>query len=137
MIKKITNHIKKGDQVKIISGEQKGFLGKIEKVLTKKSSVILEGILPRIKYIKNSNTNNQEQNPKKIELPILIHISNVMLWDKEKNQVSRIGYRIEKKNSNNQQIQIKKERYFKKSGLLVPFIENEISSQKDKNKKVE
>jgi large subunit ribosomal protein L24 len=137
MIKKIKNHIKKGDQVKIISGEQKGFLGKIEKILTKKSSVILEGILPRIKFVKNSKTTNQQQESKKIELPILIHISNVMLWDKEKNQVSRIGYKIENKNITNQKIKTKKERYFKKSGSQVPDISKEIFQQKDKNKKVE
>jgi large subunit ribosomal protein L24 len=137
MIKRIKNHIKKGDQVKIISGEQKGFLGRIERVLIKKSSVILEGILPRIKFVKSSKSKNLQEEPKKVELPILIHISNVMLWDKEKNQVSRIGYRIEKKNSNNQEIEIKKERYFKKSGSIVPAIAKEIYQEKDKNKKVE
>ena len=101
------NHVKKGDQVKVISGEQKGFLGIIRSVVKKKFSVILEGITPRIKYIKSS-TQNQES--KKIEIPILIHVSNVMLWDKQNNVASRIGYKI---------VDNKKLRYFKKSGNLI------------------
>ncbi len=121
MIKEKKNHIKKGDQVKIIAGEQKGFLGKIQTVLTKKSSVIIEGILPRIKYVKNSQSNKtgSSEESKKLEIPILIHISNVMLWDKEKNLASRIGYKEISKNENNK-VEIKKQRYFKKSGNIVP-----------------
>jgi large subunit ribosomal protein L24 len=130
MIKNQKNHIQKGDVVKIISGGQKGLLGKIQTVLKKKSSVIVEGVLPRIKYLKN-NREKQQEDSKKIELPILIHISNVMLWDKENNQVSRIGYKkIESniENLKNQQNEIKK-RYFKKSGALIPL--NNINEGKN------
>jgi large subunit ribosomal protein L24 len=103
-------HIKKGDQVKVMTGEQKGFLGIISSVIIKKSSVILEGISPRIKYVKSSTPNQEAQ---KVEVPILIHVSNVMLWDKEKNQASRIGYKMD--NATKQA----KKRYFKKSGNFV------------------
>jgi large subunit ribosomal protein L24 len=106
------SHVKKGDQVKVISGEQKGFLGVISSVIKKKSSVILEGILPRVKYVKNAQSAQGE--PRKIELPILIHVSNVMLWDKEANKPSRIGY----KNSTSG-TKTEKKRYFKKSGNLI------------------
>ena len=43
---------------------------------------------------------------KKMELQIPIHISNVMLWDKEANISSKIGYKL---------INNEKKRYFKKS----------------------
>jgi large subunit ribosomal protein L24 len=110
--KNYVKHIKKGDQVKVITGEQKGFLGIISEVITKKSSVILEGIAPRIKYVKNSTPNQESQ---KIEVPILIHVSNVMLWDKEKNIASRIGYKLDPENKN------EKRRYFKESGNFLPI----------------
>jgi large subunit ribosomal protein L24 len=101
------NHVKKGDQVKVMSGEQKGFLGIISFVNKKTSRVSLEGILPRIKYVKNRQQGGEAQ---KIDLPILIHVSNVMLWDKLNNKPSRIGYKIQDG---------KKVRYFKKSGNVL------------------
>ena len=116
------NHVQKGDLVKIISGGQKGFLGKILTVLNKKSSVIVEGVVPRLKYLKNKQKTQQQEESKRVELPILIHISNVMLWDSEKNQASRIGYKKGSPDSSsleNQKSELKK-RYFKKSGNLVP-----------------
>lgn len=116
------SHIRKGDLVKVISGGQKGFLGKILTVLNKKSSVIVEGIQPRIKYLKNKQKTQQQEEAKKIELPILIHISNVMLWDSEKNQISRIGYKKIDSNtlsSVNSKPFLSKKRYFKKSGNLI------------------
>jgi large subunit ribosomal protein L24 len=113
------NHVKKGDNVKVISGEQKGFIGRIQSILKKKSSVILDGIVPRVKYIKSSTPNQASE---KKELPILIHSSNVMLWDKELNKGSRIGYKEITINSmnNDSSISTEKKRYFKKSGNFVP-----------------
>lgn len=106
-MKKIENcHIKKGDTIKIISGSNKGLIGKINSIFLKKSLVFIEGIPPRVKYTKNSQGNES----KKIELEIPIHLSNVMLWDKKANNSSKIGYKI---------IENKKYRYFKKSGNLV------------------
>jgi large subunit ribosomal protein L24 len=106
MNKKINSHVKIGDKVKIITGSQKGFLGIITSIVTKKSFVVIEGLLPRIKYTKN----RQGGDPVKQEIPMSIHLSNVMLWDKEANVASKIGYKI---------VDNKKVRYFKKSGNLV------------------
>ena len=110
-------HIKVGDQVKVITGKHKGVLGNISSIVTKKSLVTIEGIIPRMKYVKNPNkteTGNSNES-KKIELPIFIHVSNVMLWDKLANLSSRISYKM------NTNLTIpKKERYFKKSGNFLP-----------------
>jgi large subunit ribosomal protein L24 len=106
MNKKLNSHVKIGDKVKVITGSQKGFIGIINSIIIKKSVVIVDGILPRIKYIKN----RQGGDPLKKEIPIYIHISNIMLWDKEANKASKIGYKI---------IDNKKVRYFKKSGNVV------------------
>jgi large subunit ribosomal protein L24 len=104
---KITkSHIKIGDKVKIISGSQKGFIGKIEKIFRNKSILFIEGLSPRIKYIKNK----QGGEPKKVEISLAIHISNVMLWDNQSNLSSRIGYKY---------LENQKKRYFKKSGNIL------------------
>jgi large subunit ribosomal protein L24 len=106
MKKKQKCHIKIGDKVKIITGDNKGIIGTITTIIFKKSIVFLKELSPRIKYIKNT----QGGEPKKIEVQFPIHISNIMLWDIESNTSSKIGYKI---------IEEKKYRYFKKSGKLV------------------
>jgi ribosomal protein L24 len=55
-------------------------------LLRKKSLVVVEGILPRIKYTKN----RQGGDPVKQEIPVSIHVSNVMLWDSEKNVAEKL-----------------------------------------------
>lgn len=106
MKKKKFNHVKIGDKVKIISGNQKGIIGIINTILMKKSIVYIDGISPRLKVMKNS----QDGETKQVNLQIPIHFSNVMLWDNQQNIASRIGYKM---------VENKKRRYFKKSGNLV------------------
>ena len=81
MTKNSKIHIKIGDTVQVIAGNQKGFIGTVNSIMRKKSIVFIDGIVPRIKYSKNPQGGEQ----KKLELQIPIHISNVMLWDKENN----------------------------------------------------
>lgn len=99
-------HVKVGDKIKVMSGNQKGLIGVITTVNQKKLIATIDGIVPRIKYAKNP----QGGEARKMEVPIGIHISNLMLWDNEQNLSSRIGYKI---------VDDKKQRYFKKSGNLV------------------
>jgi large subunit ribosomal protein L24 len=106
MKKKLNCHVKVGDKVKVITGTNKGTIGTINSILFKKSILFIEEILPRIKYIKST----QGEESKKIEVKTPIHVSNVMLWDTEKNIASKIGYKI---------LENKKYRYFKKSGKII------------------
>ena len=106
MKKQIRNHLKIGDKVKVLTGNSKGFIGKVGSVNSKDSTITIEGIIPRIKYIKD----RQSGETKKLELQLAIHSSNVMLWDAAANTASRIGYKL---------VEGKKVRYFKKSGNLV------------------
>jgi large subunit ribosomal protein L24 len=100
------HHVKIGDRIKIICGNQKGLLGNISSINIKKEIVTIDTVNPRIKYVKNREGGES----KKIELQIPIHISNVMLWDQEANQSSKIGYKL---------INNEKKRYFKKSGTIL------------------
>ena len=109
MKQKLKSHVKIGDKVKVITGSQKGFIGTISILFPKQSLVVIDEILPRVKYVKKSQDSQDEDSNKK-EIPIFIHVSNVMLWDKKANVASKIGYKV---------IENEKKRYFKKSGNLV------------------
>lgn len=68
-------HVKKGDEVVVLAGKEKGKRGKIIAVLTKKSRVIVEGV----QLIKR-HTRKSQQHPQGaiVEREGTIHISNVM-----------------------------------------------------------
>jgi large subunit ribosomal protein L24 len=71
-----TSHVKKGDEVVVIAGEERGKRGKVIAVLGAKQRVIVEGI----KMIKR-HTRKNAQNPEGaiIEREGSVHLSNVML----------------------------------------------------------
>jgi large subunit ribosomal protein L24 len=69
-------HVKKGDEVVVIAGSEKGGRGKILQVNTKKQRVLVEGL----KMIKRHTKKNARQAESSIvEREGTIHISNVML----------------------------------------------------------
>ena len=71
-------HVKKGDEVVIISGSQKGKRGKIIEVQTSKSRVIVEGAAMIKRHTKKNQAN---PNGAIIEREGTVHISNVMKTD--------------------------------------------------------
>ncbi len=66
--------IKKGDQVMVIAGDDKGKTGEVLRVLTQKDAVIVAGVRIATKAVKPSEANKEGGFVKK-EMPI--HISNV------------------------------------------------------------
>lgn len=80
-------HIKKGDMVKVLSGDDKGQTGKVLKVEVKKYRAFVEGVNMVTKHTKPSAKNPQGGMVKK---EASIHISNLMLLD-SKGVASRIG----------------------------------------------
>lgn len=81
-------HVKKGDMVEVVSGNDKGKQGKILTVITKTDRVIVEGVNIRTKHQKPN-----QQNPQggRIQIEMPIHISNVMPLDPKSNEPTRIG----------------------------------------------
>jgi large subunit ribosomal protein L24 len=69
-------HVKKGDEVVVISGADKGKRGKIIAVAAKKQRVYIEGV-HLIK--KHQRKNQQNPNGAILEREGTIHMSNVML----------------------------------------------------------
>lgn len=103
-------HVKSGDKVMVIAGDEKGKTGNIVKVLKEKQRVIVEGLNLVKKAVKPDQQNNQPGGF--IEKEASIHISNVMLIDPKTNQPSRIGRRRNEKTG-------KLERYAKKSNTAI------------------
>ena len=69
-------HVKKGDQVEVISGNFKGSSGKILEVLPRKQRVLIEGVRLIKKHLRKSQDN---PSGKIAEREGPIHISNVKL----------------------------------------------------------
>lgn len=67
-------HVKKGDQVTVIAGREKGKSGKIIAVLTGKQRVIVEGLHMMKKHVRK---NQQNPNGAIVEREGSVHISNV------------------------------------------------------------
>ncbi len=97
-------HIKKGDTVKVLSGDDKGQTGKVLKVDVKNYRAFVEGVNMVSKAVKPSAKHPQGGI---IKQEAAVHISNLMVVD-SKGVASRIG---RKKAENGKLV-----RYSKKSG---------------------
>jgi len=72
-------HVKKGDQVEVITGNHKGATGKVLQILAKKDQVLIEGV----RLIKRHTRRSQEnQQGGIIQREGPIHVSNVKLIEK-------------------------------------------------------
>ena len=88
--------IKKGDQVKVIAGSDKGAEGKVLEVLIGGDRVIVEGV-NRVKRHTRAGQDGQGSTGGIITVEAPIHVSNVMLvvGDGAKKNTTRVGYRRE------------------------------------------
>ena len=98
-------HIKKGDTVMVISGEDKGHSGRVLEVLVKEQRAIVEGLNMIKKHAKPSAKNPQVGI---ISKEAAIHSSNLNVVDPKTGKATRIGRRL---NENGKLV-----RYAKKSG---------------------
>ena len=73
---KVKLHIKKGDTVKVISGDDKGKTGKVLKVMVSDNRALVEGLNIVTKHRKPTAQNTSGKIDK-VEAPI--HISNLMV----------------------------------------------------------
>lgn len=73
-------HVRKGDKVLVISGNDKGKQGEIKQVLRDKGRVVIEGVNLRWKHVKPTQQNPQGE---RVQREFPIHASNVMHLDPE------------------------------------------------------
>jgi large subunit ribosomal protein L24 len=88
-------HIRKGDEVIILTGKDKGQKGKVLKVLVKEQKAIVEGWNMVSKSMKPSAKNPQGGIVKQ-EAPI--HISNLSLIDPKSGKPTRVSIKHDGKN---------------------------------------
>ena len=84
-------HIKKGDTVIVLAGEDKGKTGKVLKVDVDKQRAIVEGVNVVKKSAKPSAKNPQGGI---VEQEASIHISNLNLIDPKSGKPTRVGIKI-------------------------------------------
>lgn len=88
--------IKKGDNVKVLSGRDAGKTGKVIQVIHEKSRgdwyVVVEGVNMRKKHLR---ARRQSETGRIIELSAPLHMSKVMLLDPTEKKPTRVGYILE------------------------------------------
>ena len=84
--------LKKGDEVIVLTGKDKGKRGKIIKMLPK----ISKAIVSDLNKVKKNQKPDNNQPGGIIEKEMPIHISNLSFFDSTSNKGSRIGFKIVK-----------------------------------------
>jgi large subunit ribosomal protein L24 len=82
--------IKKGDNVVVLAGRDKGAKGKVVKVFPSENRAVVEGVNIARKHQKQ--TANQEGGIISREAPI--HVSNLAVQDPKDGSPTRVGYKI-------------------------------------------
>lgn len=86
----MTARIKKGDKVKIISGDNKGTTATVEAVLVKKNAALLEGIGASKRQVKPSRLNPMGGTK---DIHVAVPLSKLALvTDVKTAKTSRVGY---------------------------------------------
>lgn len=84
-------HIKKGDTVVVLTGEDKGKTGKVLKVFIDKQRAIVEGVNIVTKSAKPS-AKHPQGGFIKVEAPV--HVSNLSLIDPKSGKPTRVAVKI-------------------------------------------
>ncbi len=87
----IKMRIKKGDTVKVLSGKDKGKVGKVLEVHPQTRRVVVENVNIHTKFEKGRKAGEAS---KRITTPSGIAVSKVMLVDGSSGQPTRVGYQI-------------------------------------------
>ena len=96
--------IKKGDQVVVLTGKDKGKKGEVLRAIPTENRVVVAGV----KVVKKHTKPTQFSAGGIVDKELSIHASNVALVDPKSGSASRVGYKIAKDG--------KKVRIAKKSG---------------------
>lgn len=98
--------IKKGDQVEVLSGKDKGKRGEVIKAMPAEGKVVVRGVA----MVKKAQRPTQQgQQGGIVEREAAIDVSNVAIVDPQTDKPTRVGYRLNEDG--------KKVRFAKKSGV--------------------
>jgi len=85
-------HVKKGDTVQVIAGNDKGSTGRVLRVDPEKGKVVVQGLNVARKHVRPSRKNPQGG---RITVEKPIHISNVLPVNPKSSKGGRVRYRAE------------------------------------------
>jgi large subunit ribosomal protein L24 len=88
----VGNRIKKGDTVEVVSGDDRGWRGAVQRVLPKESRIVVSGINVVKKHQRPIRAGRSQVQPGIIDFEAPIHISNVMLVCPRCDQPTRVGF---------------------------------------------
>ena len=92
--------LKKGDEVIVLTGKDKGKTGKIIKMIPKK----MKAIVSEINRVKKNQKPDNNQPGGIIDKEMPIHISNLSFYDPEQKKGIKVGYKL----NNDKKIRINK-----------------------------
>jgi large subunit ribosomal protein L24 len=98
--------IRKGDNVIVLTGRDKGKKGSVLKVLPAEDRVIVQGV----NVVKRHTRPSAQQTGGIVEKEGAIHVSNIALVDPADGKATRVGYRI---------IDTRKVRFARRSGEVI------------------
>ena len=101
----MARHVKKGDMVVVIAGDDKGKVGQVLRLDPKSEKVVVQGVNRVYRHLRPSRQHPQGGRIQK-EMPI--HASNVLPVDPKTNLPTRVGFRTTADGT--------KERYARRSG---------------------
>jgi large subunit ribosomal protein L24 len=102
------NRLKKGDDVIVVAGKDKGRRGVVKTFAKGGSLVLVEGINIVKKHVKPNPNKSVEGGVVEKELPL--DASNVAIFNPSSEKADKVGYKF---------VDEKKVRYFKSNGELV------------------
>ena len=83
--------IKKGDQVEVIAGSDKGRRGEVLTVFPKADRAIVQGVAGAKKHTKPSGMGSPGGI---VEKEASVHLSNLMLIDPKTDKPTKVGFRV-------------------------------------------
>ncbi len=92
--------LKKGDDVIVLTGKDKGKTGKIVKIFPK----LMKAIVSEINRVKKNQKPDNNQPGGIIDKDMPIHLSNLLYYDPEQKKGVKIGFKLDK----NKKIRINK-----------------------------
>jgi large subunit ribosomal protein L24 len=107
----MSRHVKKGDTVMVIAGNDKGKVGQVLRVDAGEGKVLVQGVNRVYRHLRPSR-----QHPRggRIQKEMPISVSNVLPVDPNTNQPTRVSFRLNKDGS--------KERVAKKSQTVLGVV---------------
>lgn len=84
--------IRKGDEVIVITGKDKGKRGTVLRVLTESDKVVVESVNVVKKHVKGNPMQGTEGGIQEKEMPL--SISNVAIYNAATDKADRIGFRV-------------------------------------------